>query len=247
MESANQADASEVLAATSHACSSQNCENSCNSEEPEDVSAGGHPLAQLGDCLQKAASSAAPRRTRLFLFPKALAVQADVSTMSIPSVCSDVCSTQESLIVSQNDDNHDSTLRQGSTSQPVPRHANATTNGQRRRRLLCWMPDRHWLKFDEQVVFSGPLAKRSRHLKLWRDRWAVLTMHRLFTFQACGDVQKRPTEKVCLSQVTGIALDGTGLLVRMRRDKSHRLRFDQADLAETWAELILWCIQRHAG
>lgn len=52
------------------------------------------------------------------------------------------------------------------------------------------------------VLQEGWLMKRSRHLKLWRKRWVVLTSEGLSTFKRapCGNHQLRPTEDLSFRQ-----------------------------------------------
>ncbi|CAE8704618.1 unnamed protein product, partial [Polarella glacialis] len=63
---------------------------------------------------------------------------------------------------------------------------------------ICPVPERRHLRFDE-VIHSGPVAKRSRHLGLWRDRWAVLTAKHLVTFREPA-LHGQPTDSISFGE-----------------------------------------------
>lgn len=92
----------------------------------------------------------------------------------------------------------------------------------------------------------GYLAKRSRHLLEWRERWAALTTQSLCFFEAPGQFQGVPTEHVKLSEVVGVALEGDGLLIRLPYWQCS-LRFFEVSTAESWATILLDCVDRCLG
>ncbi|CAE8614422.1 unnamed protein product [Polarella glacialis] len=79
---------------------------------------------------------------------------------------------------------------------------------------ICPVPERRHLRFDE-VIHSGPVAKRSRHLGLWRDRWAVLTAKHLVTFREPA-LHGQPTDSISFGEVFGVALEGVCMILRLR-------------------------------
>lgn len=91
---------------------------------------------------------------------------------------------------------------------------------------------------SEEVLISGYIEKLSRHFKLWRKRWAVLTPTSFCTFPEPGDVQEVPTECIRLREVSGVAVNGQSLVIRVQ-DRACELHFDDPSFAERWAELIL--------
>ena len=49
--------------------------------------------------------------------------------------------------------------------------------------------------FGEQILYEGAVDKQSRHLRVWRRRWLVLTPTRVLTFRAEGRYDEPPTEE----------------------------------------------------
>ena len=53
---------------------------------------------------------------------------------------------------------------------------------------------------------EGMLKKESRHRKVWRDRWVVLTETKLYTFENQG-VYRNPTEAIDLKTIKTVKTD----------------------------------------
>jgi hypothetical protein len=109
---------------------------------------------------------------------------------------------------------------------------------------MCIAPRNHF-QFNDEVVHAGSLEKRSRHLGMWRDRWAVLTPKCLYTFKGPVALHSPPTDVIKLDEILGIAMLGKRVLLRLRWRK-FELRFLVTAIAETWTQLILECCDRLA-
>eukprot|EP00746_Dinoflagellata_sp_MGD_P001235 gnl/MRDRNA2_/MRDRNA2_102312_c0_seq1.p1 gnl/MRDRNA2_/MRDRNA2_102312_c0~~gnl/MRDRNA2_/MRDRNA2_102312_c0_seq1.p1 ORF type:complete len:172 (-),score=18.62 gnl/MRDRNA2_/MRDRNA2_102312_c0_seq1:486-1001(-) len=60
---------------------------------------------------------------------------------------------------------------------------------------------------DDRIVFEGWIAKKSRHLGVWRKRWAVITPSHFVTFQD-DDYDRKgtdATEMIPLSQLKTVS------------------------------------------
>lgn len=68
---------------------------------------------------------------------------------------------------------------------------------------------------DDRIVFEGWIAKKSRHLRVWRKRWAVITPSHFLVFQDEEDSRKGtdPTEMVPHSQLKTVFRDRGNQLV----------------------------------
>ena len=55
---------------------------------------------------------------------------------------------------------------------------------------------------------EGLLKKESRHRKVWRDRWVVLTELNLYTFENRG-VYRNPTEVIDVKTIKTVKTDET--------------------------------------
>lgn len=55
---------------------------------------------------------------------------------------------------------------------------------------------------------EGTLKKESRHRKVWRDRWVVLTELNLYTFETKG-VYRNPTEVIDVKTIKTVKTDET--------------------------------------
>ena len=55
---------------------------------------------------------------------------------------------------------------------------------------------------------EGLLKKESRHRKIWRDRWVVLTEANIYTFENKG-VYKNPTEVIDVKTIKTVKTDET--------------------------------------
>ena len=53
---------------------------------------------------------------------------------------------------------------------------------------------------------EGMLKKESRHRKVWRDRWVVLTENKLYTFENQG-VYRNPTEAIDVKTIKTVKTD----------------------------------------
>ena len=53
---------------------------------------------------------------------------------------------------------------------------------------------------------EGMLKKESRHRKVWRDRWVVLTETKLYTFENQG-VYRNPTEAIDVKTIKTVKTD----------------------------------------
>ena len=53
---------------------------------------------------------------------------------------------------------------------------------------------------------EGMLKKESRHRKVWRDRWVVLTETKLYTFENQG-VYRNPTEAIDVKTIKTVKID----------------------------------------
>ena len=53
---------------------------------------------------------------------------------------------------------------------------------------------------------EGMLKKESRHRKVWRDRWVVLTETKLYTFESQG-VYRNPTEAIDVKTIKTVKTD----------------------------------------
>ena len=53
---------------------------------------------------------------------------------------------------------------------------------------------------------EGMLKKESRHRKVWRDRWVVLTEAKLYTFENQG-VYRNPTEAIDVKTIKTVKTD----------------------------------------
>lgn len=68
---------------------------------------------------------------------------------------------------------------------------------------------------DDRIVFEGWIAKKSRHLGVWRRRWAVITPSHFLTFQDAEYSRKGTdaTEMIPLSQLKTLSRNGGNDLV----------------------------------
>jgi hypothetical protein len=55
---------------------------------------------------------------------------------------------------------------------------------------------------------EGFLKKESRHRKVWRDRWVVLTELNLYTFENSGSY-RNPTEVIDVKKIKTVKTDET--------------------------------------
>ena len=55
---------------------------------------------------------------------------------------------------------------------------------------------------------EGLLKKESRHRKVWRDRWVVLTESNIYTFENKG-VYRNPTEVIDVKAIKTVKTDET--------------------------------------
>ena len=55
---------------------------------------------------------------------------------------------------------------------------------------------------------EGFLKKESRHRKVWRDRWVVLTELNLYTFENSGSY-RNPTEAIDVKKIKTVKTDET--------------------------------------
>ena len=55
---------------------------------------------------------------------------------------------------------------------------------------------------------EGLLKKESRHRKIWRDRWVVLTEANIYTFENKG-VYRNPTEVIDVKTIKTVKTDET--------------------------------------
>ena len=55
---------------------------------------------------------------------------------------------------------------------------------------------------------EGFLKKESRHRKVWRERWVVLTEANLYTFETQG-VYRNPTEVIDIKTIKTVKTDET--------------------------------------
>ena len=55
---------------------------------------------------------------------------------------------------------------------------------------------------------EGMLKKESRHRKVWRERWVVLTETKLYTFENQG-VYRNPTEAIDVKTIKTVKTDET--------------------------------------
>ena len=53
---------------------------------------------------------------------------------------------------------------------------------------------------------EGLLKKESRHRKVWRERWVVLTETKLYTFEGQG-VYRNPTEAIDVKSIKTVKTD----------------------------------------
>lgn len=91
-------------------------------------------------------------------------------------------------------------------------------------------------------LFKGWLFKQSRHLKVWRHRFAVLTRTCFFTF-ADENINDKPTEKVLLKQCHSAhsADDETGasFAFKLETDVGNFLFFvNSAEERDRWVGIL---------
>ena len=55
---------------------------------------------------------------------------------------------------------------------------------------------------------EGSLKKESRHRKVWRERWVVLTEANIYTFEKQG-VYRNPTEIIDVKKIKTVKTDET--------------------------------------
>jgi len=60
---------------------------------------------------------------------------------------------------------------------------------------------------DDRIVFEGWIAKKSRHLRVWRKRWVVVTPSHFLTFRDAEDSRKGmdATEMIPHSQLKTVS------------------------------------------
>lgn len=104
---------------------------------------------------------------------------------------------------------------------------------------LCGNLGSGWDFGPDEVLLQGPVWKKSRFLREWRPRWAVLSPRGLCTFAGPPeDISGEPTESLNLQGVTAVTRDGAGLTVHTaERDMS--LQFGTQVQAEQWGGRIL--------
>lgn len=129
----------------------------------------------------------------------------------------------------------------------TPRIGQVSWYCKRFRRNRRFLPD-----VDDEVVWAGPVVKRSQHLRQWRQRWGVLTAHFLLFFKGPNGPRSAPTTTFRLSEVQGVAPTNNNVDLTIRRRRANgtyvcALQFDEASLAESWACLILTQCDRCAA
>jgi len=85
------------------------------------------------------------------------------------------------------------------------------------------------------ILKEGWIAKRSKYVKEWRQRWLVLTPRFLCTFKKQQDYRSSPTEKITLQGCSSVksAEDDVGRADSFRVDTNGRTYFFTAkDTAE---------------
>ena len=61
---------------------------------------------------------------------------------------------------------------------------------------------------SNEKLKEGFLKKESRHRKVWRDRWVVLTTTYIYTFENTG-IYKNPTETIDVKTIKQVKTDDT--------------------------------------
>lgn len=89
----------------------------------------------------------------------------------------------------------------------------------------------------EPIIFAGPVLKRSRFLRIWRERWAVLVRGGILFFPN-SDMEGSPTEQLVIEQDPGIKMDGNVLAFRSRGCNKLMLKFEDASQIAMWAGLF---------
>merc|ERR1712107_605299 len=93
---------------------------------------------------------------------------------------------------------------------------------------------------------EGTLQKRSRHLRCWRRRWAVLTADALSTFNDSEDIGGEATEVVELACCRELRADGDAGLLLITPAGEFAVHFACAAERHAWA-CIAGVIRRHQG
>eukprot|EP00747_Dinoflagellata_sp_TGD_P169912 gnl/TRDRNA2_/TRDRNA2_200103_c0_seq1.p2 gnl/TRDRNA2_/TRDRNA2_200103_c0~~gnl/TRDRNA2_/TRDRNA2_200103_c0_seq1.p2 ORF type:complete len:177 (+),score=24.11 gnl/TRDRNA2_/TRDRNA2_200103_c0_seq1:80-610(+) len=103
----------------------------------------------------------------------------------------------------------------------------------------CSYQDGHGLHEEDSspVLLEGPVEKRSRHLGVWRGRWAVLTHRSFSTFEVRGDATRGvpPTELVPLADLLDVVYNGKdGIELRTAASTCALRFFGDTATAEKW-------------
>lgn len=89
----------------------------------------------------------------------------------------------------------------------------------------------------EDIVYTCLVLKRSRHLRAWRPRWAIVTSRYIMTFCVLGTLADAPTERLLLNDVTGLEQEGALVKLCVKR-RSFNFRFQGHAIASRWVEAI---------
>lgn len=103
---------------------------------------------------------------------------------------------------------------------------------------LCGNLERSWDFGPDEILLQEHVLKRSRYLRQWRPRWAVLTPHGICTFAQAGDIAGEPTESMSLRLITAVTRDGADLTVHTA-ERDVALQFSTQSQAECWGNRIL--------
>eukprot|EP00441_Pelagodinium_beii_P019844 CAMPEP_0197657392 /NCGR_PEP_ID=MMETSP1338-20131121/44597_1 /TAXON_ID=43686 ORGANISM="Pelagodinium beii, Strain RCC1491" /NCGR_SAMPLE_ID=MMETSP1338 /ASSEMBLY_ACC=CAM_ASM_000754 /LENGTH=276 /DNA_ID=CAMNT_0043233743 /DNA_START=34 /DNA_END=861 /DNA_ORIENTATION=- len=196
------------------------------------------PLAQLGDCLMKRRRRGGCRAaTRSFPPMSSWSQLSRTSDEDFEEACVSASSTATDLSEGEGP-RYTATFSEMLTASMATNHGSMALTEVSSWRMyhrplcsrLCFLPR---FQLDEEVIYAGTVAKRSRHLGLWRVRWAVLTPKSLLTFRDPADLVNTPTEHFKLNEVQTIIVEGLELEIELEQ-RWCELRFQEACLSELW-------------
>eukprot|EP01084_Bolivina_argentea_P108226 193417_1 len=92
----------------------------------------------------------------------------------------------------------------------------------------------------KDIIKEGWLKKKSKHIKVWRQRWTVLTNDSLYTFKRQNDYQNA-TETILLSSITLTATDTNVFSIKNDKGDMFQFKTDTNLDANEWRDELEMC------